>query len=286
MMGMPESAQSEPSLTTVGRTAAIRWRSPGAALMSAMIPGLGQIVLDQAAMAALFIAAVAVWIFLFFRPFRLESTNHGWLLLIVGGWLLTVAACCHALRSRKEGKTAGSLLWLIILLPVTLIFPLMSQGIMLHEAGFRDFRIDGSSMEPVLRPGDTFMVDRFFFRTHPIARGEIVLLKSPNTPGVTIVKRVIALGGDTIGGKDGQIILNGNVLYEPYVEHTGHPPEPLINFGPVAVSANKVFVMGDNRDVSLDSRTPYFGLIDDSAIVGKPLYIIRTAYKRVGRPLP
>jgi signal peptidase I len=254
--------------------------------MSTMIPGLGQIVLGHGGVAASLIAATAVWIFLFFRPFRLESTNYGWLFLIFGGWLLTIAACCHALRSRRGGKAAGSFMWLLVLLPLTVIFPLVSQAIALRAAGFRVFRIDVSSMEPVLLPGDSFMADMDFFRTHPIARGEIVLLRSPVTRGVTIVKRVIAIGGDTISGKDAQIFVNGKVLDEPYVEHTGHPAEETANFGPVVIPAHQLFVMGDNRDVSLDSRTRYFGLVDDSSIVGKPLYIIGERHKRLGEQLP
>lgn len=285
MVRMPESVQSEIAGVAPEREPLVRWRSPGAALASALVPGLGQLVLGQIGMATLFLGAAVIRIVLFFRPFRLESTYHGWGFLVFGGWLLTIAACCHALRSRKGGKAAGSFLWLIILLPLTVLFPVISQAIALRAAGFRDFRIAGGSMERTLERGDTTMADMAFFRTHPIARGEIVLLKDPNAPGVIIVKRVIATGGDAISGKDGQIIVNGKVLDEPYVEHNGHPPEEMVNFGPVAIPPHKLFVMGDNRDVSLDSRTPEFGLVDDSSVLGKPLYIIRMGHKRLGKPL-
>lgn len=282
---MPESVQSEIPEPAAAQNAWSRWRSPGAALASALIPGLGQIILSELGMATLFLGAAVIRIVLFFRPFCLENTYHGWGFLVFGGWLLTIAACCQALRSRRGGKVAGSFLWLIILLPLTVLFPVISQTIALRAAGFRDFRIGGSSMERVLERGDTTMADMAFFRTHPIARGEIVLLKNPKAPGVILVKRVIAMGGDTITGKDGQIIVDGKVLDEPYVEHNGNPPEEMVNFGPITIPPHKLFVMGDNRDVSLDSRTPEFGLVDESSVLGKPLYIIRLGHKRLGKPL-
>ena len=285
MVSMPDGAQSEISEMAPDRQALARWKSPGVALISAMIPGLGQVILNQPGMAALFISAAVGCILLFFRPFRLESTYHGWICLILGGWLLTITACCHALRSRKGGKTPGSFLWLLVLFPLTLGFPLVSHAVSLYAAGFRDYRIASSSMEPELRPGEVFMADMAFFQTHAIARGDIALLRSPDTPGVVIVKRIIGVPGDTISGKNGQIILNGRVLNEPYIEHTGDPFEQLINFGPIAIPPHKLFVMGDNRDISLDSRMPEFGLVDDSAVLGKPLYIIRTGHQRRGKPL-
>lgn len=285
MVGMSESTQSDILEVPVSSAAPSRWRSPGAALFSAMIPGLGQLVLNQTGVAAGFFLAAVFWILLYFRPFRVESMFPGWILLFLGGWFLMIAACCHALRTRRGGKNPGSFLWLPVLLPVTLIFPAVSHVVAAHEAGFQDFRIGASSMEPALWTGDNVMADMTFFRHHPVIRGEIVLFRSPISPGYILVKRIIAIGGDTISGKDGQIILNGKVLAEAYAEHTGDPPDDMINFGPIHVPPHKLFVMGDNRDVSLDSRTPEFGLVDDSSLVGKPLYITKTADRRVGKPL-
>ncbi len=70
------------------------------------------------------------------------------------------------------------------------------------------------------------------------------------------------------------MFVNGQMITEPYVQHTS--PNPLdwtINFGPITVGNRKYFVMGDNRDVSLDSRWPAFGLVDRESIAGKPLYV-------------
>jgi signal peptidase I len=102
------------------------------------------------------------------------------------------------------------------------------------------------------------------------------------------VKRVVAIGGDTIEGINRKIIVNGQLVTEPFSRHTlapGTNPE-MDSFGPLTVPVGKYFVMGDNRDISLDSRSPDFGLLDAQAITGKPLYIYRSSIKgRVGRKL-
>ena len=96
------------------------------------------------------------------------------------------------------------------------------------------------------------------------------------------VKRVIGVGGDTIEGKDREILLNDSVQSESFIEHKSRVAayDWMDTFGPVAIPPEKFFVMGDNRDVSLDSRSPDFGLVDAPSIVGKPLY----AYRIIGNP--
>ncbi len=83
----------------------------------------------------------------------------------------------------------------------------------------------------------------------------------------------------------GAVSRNGRYLDEPYVEHIGDTTDQLMNFGPVTIPAHKLFVMEDNRDVSLDSRMPGFRLIDESAVLGKALYIITPAHDRSGERL-
>lgn len=63
-------------------------------------------------------------------------------------------------------------------------------------------------------------------------------------------------------------------LVEPYAHHQGNAPDYLKDFGPIQIPPHKLFVMGDNRDLSLDSRSPEFGLMDESSVIGKPLYLI------------
>jgi signal peptidase I len=104
---------------------------------------------------------------------------------------------------------------------------------------------------------------------------------------VLYLKRVIAIGGDTVEGRDNEIFLHGALSSEKYVEHISS--EVLMpfqsSFGPTRVPEGQCFVMGDNRDCSLDSRSPDFGFVDDRSIVGGPLYIVRSKNERSGRNL-
>jgi signal peptidase I len=88
------------------------------------------------------------------------------------------------------------------------------------------------------------------------------------------VKRVVALNGDSIPGKQGMISVNGEEQHEPYLHHVGPQwPDGIDNFGPVPIPSGQCLVMGDNRDISLDSRSPEFGLVENGSIVGKPLHV-------------
>jgi signal peptidase I len=111
---------------------------------------------------------------------------------------------------------------------------------------------------------------------------EVVLFRRGKIP---FVKRVIAGPGSTIEGRAGKVFVDGKYLSEDYVRHTGTPVPELVDFGPISIPTGKVFVMGDNRDVSYDSRLPEFGLVDVGDVLGKPLYIYRSNSGWSGRDI-
>jgi signal peptidase I len=123
------------------------------------------------------------------------------------------------------------------------------------------FRIPSESMEPTLAPGDQALVVK---RTgHTPKRGELVAFHSPRG-GDILLKRVVAVGGDTVGLEDGVLVVNGRQVREPFVNHKAIDS---VYFGPVRVKAGMFFAMGDNRANSEDSRD--FGAVRDSTIIGR-----------------
>lgn len=124
----------------------------------------------------------------------------------------------------------------------------------------RTFVIEGvyvasTSMEPTLRMGTSFLLEKVTYMFRSPARQDIVVFPSPVTGDYDLIKRVIAVGGDTLEIREKEVFLNGKRLEEPYVKHTRRF-ELLVgdNLGPLAVPENTFFVMGDNRDESEDSR--------------------------------
>ena len=136
-------------------------------------------------------------------------------------------------------------------------------------------------MEKTILRGDIFTADMRYYHSRRPARREVIVFLRGRT---FYVKRAVALGGDSIQGKDNEIFVNGEEQDEPYVEHTdARAPDWMNNFGPLTIPNGKYFVMGDNRDVSFDSRAAEFGLVDVGSIIGKPLYVY--ASQRPGKSI-
>ncbi len=159
----------------------------------------------------------------------------------------------------------------------------------------KTFFIPSGSMEDTLLVGDHLFVNRFIFGPTlgtveqailPLRvprRGDIVVFRSPERPNIDLVKRLIGLPGDTIQVVDKQLFVNGKkVVDDAYVEHK----DPRIfqnrpymseqqrlrdNFGPVTVPAASYFCMGDNRDLSYDSR--FWGVVPEHYIKGRAFLI-------------
>jgi len=125
-------------------------------------------------------------------------------------------------------------------------------------------------MYPSLHDGDLLIASKIDYRIHPIERGDIVILKDPLDPSRDFIKRVVGLPGDRIGIHDHHVLVNGDRLREPYIQapwvDTGDWPGPAPTDAQV-VPRGTVFVLGDNRDHSTDSRV--FSSVRQDAIDGK-----------------
>lgn len=131
---------------------------------------------------------------------------------------------------------------------------------------FRLAGVKGSSMNPTLYNGDWIVINAV---TTQVNRGDIVIITQPNAFNEPIIKRVIAKGGDTIDIDFDRhtVTVNGALLDEPYIA------EPTARRGyysyPMTIPEGKLFVMGDNRNESADSRMSEVGLIDERYVLGK-----------------
>lgn len=150
------------------------------------------------------------------------------------------------------------------------------------------FKIPTGSMLTTLLVGDHILVNKFLYGTKlPFSedkvlairdprRGDIIVFKYPEDPDRDFIKRVIAIGGDVIESRDKVVYVNGSKVDEPFIRHTDSGvirggQNPRDNFGPIEVPPGKLFMMGDNRDQSYDSR--WWGFVDERDVRGKAMII-------------
>lgn len=126
------------------------------------------------------------------------------------------------------------------------------------------YRVSGACMEPHLWTGERVLVSKLTYTLGGPRRGDIIVFQYPRDPSQTYVKRVIGLPGETVTIKNGQVFVDDRLLPEPYRVNPAH--------GDMAaryVPHDQYFVMGDNRDVSDDSR--YWGELPRTEIVGRAI---------------
>jgi len=150
------------------------------------------------------------------------------------------------------------------------------------------FKIPSGSMKQTLQIGDHILVNKFIYGIKlpfsmttivPIknpVRDDIIVFKFPEDPDKDFIKRVIGIAGDVVECRNKQVYINHKRLNHDFGIHTDSNiisggVQPRDNFGPVVVPENSLFVMGDNRDHSYDSR--FWGFVDLKALRGKALII-------------
>jgi signal peptidase I len=129
----------------------------------------------------------------------------------------------------------------------------------------RAWIVEGPSMQPNLYYGERVMIEKVSYRFHGPRRGDIVVVDMPDSPE-PLIKRVVALPGETIEIHGGRVYIDGQPIEEPWVEYTAAQDYP-----PTTVPPLHVFIIGDNRPNSRDSRT--FGPVHVDQIEGRALFI-------------
>ncbi len=133
-------------------------------------------------------------------------------------------------------------------------------------------QVKGGSMEQTFYTGDYIFTSKVTYKFRKIERGDVIVFRAPSNPKIEYIKRVIALPGDTVMIKGSDVLLNGTKIDEPYIA----APTILFDSGTVkegqliTIGPDNLFVMGDNRPRSSDSRD--FGPIHISSIIGHVFY--------------
>lgn len=136
------------------------------------------------------------------------------------------------------------------------------------------FQIPSEAMVPTLLPGDHVMVHRAAYQEAIPQQGDIIVYRYPDEDGQRFLHRVIGVPGDVIEIRDQVVSVNQEVLAEPYMQHTdrsGTAGNVRDHLGPITVPPESYFVLGDNREESLDSR--FLGPISKEHIVGRVLFV-------------
>ena len=140
-----------------------------------------------------------------------------------------------------------------------------------------------ASMEGTILVGDHLFMDKLLYGPEiplvhwrlpalkTIHRGDIIVFRYPKDPSETFLKRVAAMGGDRLEIRNGVLYVNSQPVLEPYAVHHAPVHSPEESWGPTVVPEGKLFVMGDNRDNSSDSRD--WGFVPVSNVIGEPLFV-------------
>ncbi|MGL5269162.1 MAG: signal peptidase I [Selenomonadaceae bacterium] len=130
------------------------------------------------------------------------------------------------------------------------------------------YLVDGPSMRPTLLNQERLVVNKFIYRFRAPERGEVLVFRYPQDQSRDFIKRVIAVPGDTIEIKDGRVFVNQQLMNEPYILSQTRGDYPLST-----VPEGHIFVMGDNRNNSEDSRFADVGFVPFNLIKGKAILV-------------
>ncbi len=170
-------------------------------------------------------------------------------------------------KKRKKEKTLGQIIrgWLLFIL---LLLALISVG--LRFAG-QSLQAEDNSMYPAVSQGDRVYISRLWYVLSSPKRYDVVVIEDPNQEDIYYIKRVIGLPGETVQIMDGCVYVNGRQLTDDIssemIEQAG------LAGSAITLGEDSYFVLGDNRNNSIDSREPTIGNVKSSEIIGKALFV-------------
>lgn len=278
-----------------------RW---GAAVLSLVVPGLGQLYAGQARAAALTFAvyhiAAALSIAVVFMAFLGALAAVLPVVLLLVAWV-TVAVLAARSAARAPNpyplQPYNRWYWYILAILITAFIWQPAVFGLVRSRWIQAFRVPSTAMAPTILSGDFIFASRLPSALRAPNRNDIVILESPTSAGLMLIKRVVGIAGDTLAMADGVLFRNRVAISEAFTQRTdslGPVSQPLEdgrawhlahlvrghavayrpnmdNWGPIVVPADSVYALGDNRDNSLDSR--FWGAVGIDRIRGRPVTV-------------
>jgi signal peptidase I len=174
------------------------------------------------------------------------------------------AADVAAFGPGRPGAGTGGWLRAVLRDIVGTILPAIIIALLIHVFLAQATRVYGQSMEPNLHSNERLVIEKLSYRFHGPRRGDVVVLHDPGGSPELLIKRVVGLPGERVTVADGRVFIDGKTLEEPYLDQ-----DTLGGGRSWIVPPLTVFVMGDNRSASRDSRT--FGPVPMEQIIGRAL---------------
>ncbi len=276
-----------------------------AVVLSLFAPGVGQIYCGEIVRGLVLFLASLVFIPLVVLAALVPPATPVLVALllsvvaVLGAYFYAVLAAYRSARKLREHYEPREynrpLIYLLFLL-VSVLYSV--GGVWCLPQVFEAFYLPTGSMAPTFLEGDRFLADKLSYRKLPPKRGDVVIFRVPRKPGITWIKRVIGLPGDTVEVKNGEVFVNGKRLERDRVPASSFSGIAGIPEGQVFIESNagsryliligkeknpdftktivpesEFFVLGDHRDHSLDSRDQELGFVPLGSILGDAPYI-------------
>jgi len=256
-----------------------------AALLSLLAPGVGHLYIGQRRRALIIVLVNVILFFAFFAgAFLLPPSFRAIAIYGMAGIAALVifyfGAVIDAVRQARRDDAAPRVRWYALVGAVLAVWagnyaierfsPVVRQHL-----SWRTFVIPSGSMQPTLRIGEWLVGDTRYYASHAPARGDLAIYRLPSDNTTLYIKRVVALPGDRIAFRDNRAVVNGVVQTEPFADLSS-PNGFFATTAEVTVPADHIFVAGDSRANSSDSRVKDHGFVPVNNLVARATEIFLT----------
>ncbi|MEA2930960.1 MAG: signal peptidase [Hyphomicrobiales bacterium] len=256
-----------------------------AGVLSFIAPGVGHLYVGRPRRGlVLFLTLLALQFVVVAGAFMVPPTFRA--VVSFGFAILAVAAAVFlftivdAVRLANRGGGAPPPRWYVgagAVIAVWIAFFAASElnAVAKTQMPWRNFSIPSASMEPTLHVGEWIIADMRHFEKHAPARGDLAIYRLPSDNETIYIKRIVGLPGDRVAFRDGHVVINGKATDEPFADF-GDPKAFFNTTAEVTVPPDQIFVAGDNRANSSDSRVRQHGMVPFGNLIGRATEVFMT----------